>query len=68
VLSHHENWLPGFWLPGFSVDTGVTPIRDEPANVAPQAKLLELDQLDATEVLPWTGLVSAGCRCPSVNP
>ena len=31
VLSHHDNWLPGF-----SVDTDLTPIRDELARVGPR--------------------------------
>jgi L-ascorbate metabolism protein UlaG (beta-lactamase superfamily) len=47
VLSHHDNWLPGF-----SVDTDIAPIRDELARVAPQTKLLELGYLDGTQILP----------------
>ena len=47
VLSHHDDWLPGF-----SVATDVTPIRDELARVAPGAELVELGYLDGTEVLP----------------
>jgi L-ascorbate metabolism protein UlaG (beta-lactamase superfamily) len=47
VLSHHDNWLPGF-----SVDTDVGPIRDELARVAPGTELLELGYLDGTPVLP----------------
>jgi L-ascorbate metabolism protein UlaG (beta-lactamase superfamily) len=46
VLSHHDNWLPGF-----SVDTDVGPIRDELARVAPGTELLELGYLDGTPVL-----------------
>jgi L-ascorbate metabolism protein UlaG (beta-lactamase superfamily) len=47
VLSHHDDWLPGF-----SVATDVTPVRDELARVAPGAELIELGYLDGTEVLP----------------
>jgi hypothetical protein len=47
VLSHHDNWLPGF-----SVDTDVGPIRDELAHVAPCTELLELGYLDGTQILP----------------
>ena len=47
VLGHHDDWLPGF-----SVDTDLKPIREELARVAPRAELLELDYLDGTEVLP----------------
>jgi L-ascorbate metabolism protein UlaG (beta-lactamase superfamily) len=47
VLCHHDNWLPGF-----SVDTDVAPIRAELARVSPDSELLELGYLDATSVLP----------------
>jgi L-ascorbate metabolism protein UlaG (beta-lactamase superfamily) len=47
VLSHHDNWLPGF-----SIDTDVGPIRDELARVAPRTELLELGYLDGTQILP----------------
>jgi L-ascorbate metabolism protein UlaG (beta-lactamase superfamily) len=47
VLSHHDDWLPGF-----SVDTDVTPIRDELARVAPGTKLVDLGYLDSTQILP----------------
>jgi L-ascorbate metabolism protein UlaG (beta-lactamase superfamily) len=47
VLSHHDNWLPGF-----SVDTDVGPIRDELARVAPGTELLELGYLDGTQIIP----------------
>jgi L-ascorbate metabolism protein UlaG (beta-lactamase superfamily) len=47
VLSHHDDWLPGF-----SVDTDVTPIRDELARVAPQTELVDLGYLDGTLILP----------------
>jgi L-ascorbate metabolism protein UlaG (beta-lactamase superfamily) len=47
VLCHHDNWLPGF-----SVDTDLTPIRRELATVAPRTELLELGYLDGTAILP----------------
>jgi hypothetical protein len=47
VLSHHDDWLPGF-----SVDINVTPIRDELARVAPRTKLVDLGYLDGTQILP----------------
>lgn len=47
VLSHHDNWLPGF-----SVDTDVEPIRRAITQVSPTARLLELGYVDATVVLP----------------
>jgi L-ascorbate metabolism protein UlaG (beta-lactamase superfamily) len=47
VLCHHDDWLPGF-----SVDTDVAPIREELARVVPGAELLELDYLDGTRILP----------------
>jgi L-ascorbate metabolism protein UlaG (beta-lactamase superfamily) len=47
VLSHHDDWLPGF-----SVATDVAPIRAELARAAPGAELVELGYLDGTQVLP----------------
>jgi L-ascorbate metabolism protein UlaG (beta-lactamase superfamily) len=47
VLSHHDDWLPGF-----SVDTDIAPIRAEIDRVAPGTELLELGYLDGTVVLP----------------
>lgn len=47
VLCHHDDWLPGF-----SVDTDVTPIRDELARVVPDTELVELGYLDGTKILP----------------
>jgi L-ascorbate metabolism protein UlaG (beta-lactamase superfamily) len=47
VLSHHDDWLPGF-----SVDTDVGPIRDELARVAPDTSLVELGYVDGTVILP----------------
>ncbi|MDJ0864573.1 MAG: MBL fold metallo-hydrolase [Myxococcota bacterium] len=47
VLSHHDDWLPGF-----SIDTDTKPIREELARVVPGAKLLELGYVDGTEILP----------------
>ncbi len=43
ILSHHDNWLPGF-----SVETDVAPIRAEIERVAPGTELRELAYLDAT--------------------
>jgi hypothetical protein len=40
------------WLPGFSVDTDVGPIRDELARVAPDTTLVELGYVDGTIILP----------------
>ncbi len=48
VLCHHDNWLPGF-----SIETDVTSIRDEIRRVAPGAQLLELGYLSGTEILPF---------------
>jgi L-ascorbate metabolism protein UlaG (beta-lactamase superfamily) len=47
VLSHHDDWLPGF-----SVATDVGPIRDALGKVAPDVELVELGYLDATNILP----------------
>jgi L-ascorbate metabolism protein UlaG (beta-lactamase superfamily) len=47
VLCHHDNWLPGF-----SVDTDMQPIREELARSAPGVELLELGYLAGTTVLP----------------
>jgi hypothetical protein len=47
VLSHHDNWLPGF-----SVDTDVRPIRDELARAAPGTDLIDLGYIDGTRILP----------------
>jgi len=47
VLCHHDDWLPGF-----SIDTDIAPIREELAELVPEAERLELDYLDATPVLP----------------
>jgi L-ascorbate metabolism protein UlaG (beta-lactamase superfamily) len=43
VLSHHDDWLPGF-----SVATDVAPIREAIARRAPDAELLELGYVDGT--------------------
>ena len=48
ILCHHDNWLPGF-----SIDTDIGPIRDELARVVPAVELLELGYLDATPILPF---------------
>jgi L-ascorbate metabolism protein UlaG (beta-lactamase superfamily) len=47
VLSHHDDWLPGF-----SVATDTGPIRDELARVAPRTELLEPAYMDGTPILP----------------
>jgi L-ascorbate metabolism protein UlaG (beta-lactamase superfamily) len=47
VLSHHDDWLPGF-----SVATDLGPIRSELARVVPEAKLVELGYVDGTVILP----------------
>ena len=47
VLCHHDNWLPGF-----SVDTDMQPIREELARSAPGVELLEPGYLAGTRVLP----------------
>ncbi len=43
VLNHHDNWLPGF-----SIDTDVTPIREELARRCPDVELVELGYVDGT--------------------
>jgi L-ascorbate metabolism protein UlaG (beta-lactamase superfamily) len=45
VLSHHDDWLPGF-----SVATDMEPLRRAIAAAAPEAELLELGYLSATEI------------------
>ena len=50
VLCHHDNWLPGF-----SIDTDVEPIRERLSRIAPHVELLELDYLDGTVILPLAG-------------
>lgn len=47
VLGHHDNWLPGF-----SVDTDVEPIRRAIAAASPETELLELGYLDSSVILP----------------
>ena len=46
VLSHHDDWLPGF-----SIDTDVKPIRAALERVVPRPELLELGYVDGTEIL-----------------
>ena len=41
ILSHHDDWLPGFSTP-----TDIEPIREELARFAPAATLDELSYLD----------------------
>ena len=43
VLNHHDNWLPGF-----SIDTDVEPIRQELARRCPGVELLEPGYVDGT--------------------
>ncbi|MDG2232824.1 MAG: hypothetical protein P8L16_03300, partial [Ilumatobacter sp.] len=45
VLSHHDDWLPGF-----SVPTDVAPIREELARVVPTTELLEIGYLAGTPI------------------
>lgn len=45
ILSHHDNWLPGF-----SVQTDVAPIREELERVVPTATLLEMGYLEAVRI------------------
>lgn len=47
VLTHHDNWMPGFSAP-----TDIRPIREELERVAPRTELLELGYLDSTQILP----------------
>ena len=47
LLCHHDDWLPGF-----SIDTDVSPIREALARSAPQTELLEPGYLAASEILP----------------
>jgi L-ascorbate metabolism protein UlaG (beta-lactamase superfamily) len=46
ILGHHDNWLPGF-----SVDTDVRPIRAKLADRMPDTKLVELGYVDGTRIL-----------------
>ena len=45
VLAHHDNWLPGF-----STDTDIEPIRDELARWVPRTELAELGYVDGFAV------------------
>jgi L-ascorbate metabolism protein UlaG (beta-lactamase superfamily) len=47
ILTHHDNWLPGF-----SVPTDTEPIRAELGRVVPRVELVEIGYLDATPILP----------------
>jgi L-ascorbate metabolism protein UlaG (beta-lactamase superfamily) len=42
LLSHHDNWLPGF-----SLETNTAPIRDALAERVPKTELVEIDYLSA---------------------
>ncbi|MEY2471084.1 MAG: hypothetical protein QOK28_413 [Actinomycetota bacterium] len=46
VLSHHDNWLPGF-----SVDTDVAPIHAAIKARCPEVEVLDLEYVDATTIL-----------------
>ncbi|MFT3853196.1 MAG: hypothetical protein QM733_10720 [Ilumatobacteraceae bacterium] len=48
VLSHHDNWLPGFSAP-----TDLVPIREALAAQSPDSELLELGYVDGTTILPY---------------
>ncbi len=45
MLSHHDDWLPGF-----SIATDVAPIREELSRWLPRSELVELGYLDSFEV------------------
>jgi len=47
VLSHHDDWLPGFT----SGDLDVAPVRAELARALPSTELLELGYCGATPVM-----------------
>lgn len=49
ILSHHDDWLPGF-----SIATDVAPIRDELARWLPRGELLDVGYVDGTD--PFAGL------------
>ena len=53
VLSHHDNWLPGF-----SIDTDIEPIRAELRRTVPSTELIDLKYLDGTAILPIGEVVS----------
>ena len=43
ILNHHDDWLPGF-----SIDTDMQPIRDELARRCPDVTLVEPGYVDGT--------------------
>ena len=45
MLSHHDDWFPGFSAP-----TAITPIREELARFVPGVVLEELGYLDGHEL------------------
>ena len=47
ILTHHDDWLPGF-----SVPTNTDPIRDELSRVVPKTELVEIGYTDGTKILP----------------
>ncbi len=46
VLTHHDDWMPGFSIP-----TDTKPIADELARVVPRTELVEPDYVDGTVIL-----------------
>ena len=45
ILSHHDDWLPGF-----SIDTDMAPIAEELARWLPRCELAEPGYLDGYQV------------------
>ena len=45
ILGHHDDWLPGFSIP-----TDTTPIREEMARVTPGVELREIGYLDGNRI------------------
>ncbi len=48
VLNHHDNWMPPLTPAG---GTDLTPIREELARRAPNARLLEMGYLEGVSIL-----------------
>ena len=62
VLSHHDDWLPGFT----SGDLDVAPVRAELARTAPTSELVELGYATAAPVL--AGVAPRGARRARTGP
>ena len=45
ILSHHDDWLPGFSIP-----TDITPIAEELGRVVPGTELLEIGYLEGNTI------------------